>query len=132
MSELNEKLAGQAGIKVLGKSPAGEPEGSLWGEIDMTGFALYPGETVARRLCDFPSDLNACFKWLVPKLKEKSSDVCIYFAISEDDTVWTCEIEISRYKGESRAAIEETVAETPALALCVAIEQLIDKEAKDE
>lgn len=69
--DINEKLAGQAGIKVLGILPAGEPEGSLWPEIDMTGFALYPGETVARRLCDFPSALNACFKWLEPPLWEK-------------------------------------------------------------
>ena len=114
--ELNEKLARWAGIKVLGIVPDGTPEGSYWGEMDLTGFAVYPGESDASKLCDFTSSLDACFKWLVPKLREYGIMMAIL-----DDFTWLFNI----YNEKS---IHDGVGETPALALCKAIEQLIDEE----
>jgi hypothetical protein len=78
----------------------------------------------------FTDSLDACFKWLVPKLVEegwlarvqfgphlqrdfKTRHVCAYVLLS---------------KPYSQADYDAT-AESPALALCLAIEKLIDAEA---
>ncbi len=115
--ELNRKLAEFAGIKVLGVVLAGEPRGSLWPEIDMTGFAVYPNETRARTLCNFPEDETACFKWLVPLAIDKimaeqecSSDVAYAILFKK----WLQELEL--------------IIPEAALALCLAIEKLIDQQ----
>ena len=68
------------------------------------------------RLPDFPNDLNACFKWLVPKL----GGYVIFTG-----------------KGGVHAIVvldhwnNEAIAETPSLALCKAIEQVIDMETEN-
>lgn len=68
---------------------------------------------------DFPNDLNACFKWLVPD----HDIVKIIFTYFDDDA--TCTV----YQGgdwfEGSAEIGQD-----ALALCRAFEQLIDNERK--
>ena len=120
MDERNKKLAEWAGIKVLGISPANEPSDSLWGEIDMTGFALYPGETRARSLCDFPNDLNACFKWLVPKLI--ANDRWLRLEVISGDM--ECEAEIRDWNGHLHHTSGDV--ETAPLALCKAIERMVD------
>lgn len=58
---------------------------------------------------DFIGSLDACFQWLVPKLKQE---------MPED--------EFLQFVG--RMAVIVFVSETPALALCLAIERLIDAE----
>lgn len=62
---------------------------------------------------DFTSSLDACFKWLVPRLDIRD------IHLQEDEDGWQCDI----YGGEYWA-----IAETPALALCRAIEKLIGGE----
>ena len=122
---LNEKLAEWAGIKVLGISPAGEPKCSLWGEIDMTGFALYPNDDTARRLCDFTSSLDACFRWLVPKLLASKWKLSLSWSGIPPGKP-ACHISCwdAKYSKQTQPHIS-VVAETPALAVCMAIEQII-------
>ena len=64
--------------------------------------------------------LDACFRWLVP-----NHDItCIMFIYTDDDVI--CKIEIALSKEyEGLADIEK-----PALALCLAIEKLIDSGVK--
>lgn len=62
---------------------------------------------------DFTNSLDACFKWLVPKLREKSKGVTIYCW----DSLTTVKI--------GDVTIQD---KDPALALCLAIEKLIDIE----
>ncbi len=76
---------------------------------------------------DFTTDLNLCFKWLVPKLvksvfrldnisfQERGGKECVHIEFQpscNDPYGW------ETVTGE---------ASTPALALCLAIEKLIDK-----
>lgn len=74
---------------------------------------------------NFTESLDACFKWLVPKLVDGCTTADITFEFVEGDQ-WGCELEINHYHGMHRAAIENAEAETPSLALCLAIEKLID------
>lgn len=78
-------------------------------------------------LPNFPEDLSACFKWLVPKLQDKGITVDLYgfehrgFAVNLvsifpiDDT-------------GSCPTLGDSKDDNPALALCLAIEKLIDGE----
>jgi len=74
------------------------------------------------------NSLDACFKWLVPKLEEYYAYVLLQDE-SGGERYWVCEIYpdclLSR-KGYKALSVEE--GETPALALCKAIEKLIDEE----
>lgn len=90
--ELNKKLAEWAGVKPHPVYP--------------TGYD-YPY---------FTDSLDACFKWLVPKLEsyELKLNYKKHCAWVKLPTKYT----------------EFGMAETPALALCLAIEKLIDKEAR--
>ena len=64
----------------------------------------------------FTQSLDACFKWLVPKLNH------IEMVGHNGDFVWNPEI-------KDRLATVSTIGgKSPALALCLAIEKLIDKE----
>lgn len=125
--ELNKKLAEFAGIKVLGIIPAGEPKGSLWGEIDMTDFAVYPSETTARSLCDFPQSLTDLFRWITPECNKRHyiASVCTY----EGDL---CQ---GRLVPEPKFDYLPIYADwqkkgKEALALSLAVEKLVDKEEK--
>jgi len=102
LQELNEKLAEWAGFHSVHYRD-GETHG-----YD-TKEALY--------WLQFTQSLDACFKWLVPKIQDDdySQEVTIY----QYPNGWGC------YIGDMR---KYQVAETPALALCLAIEKLIDSE----
>jgi len=80
--------------------------------------AYYPNQfyykTWRKKLPDFPNDLNSCFKWLVPKLAVVNLTT-LYLS-----GFWAC------VTGEHGTF--DTTADTPALALCLAIEKLIDDE----
>jgi len=69
---------------------------------------------------NFPKSLDACFKWLVPKL-----DYYIQINTYYDEWAAFIDNQLGTLKVGSRG-------KTPALALCKAIEKLIDKEVKDE
>lgn len=66
---------------------------------------------------NFPKSLDACFKWLVPKFL----GYCIY---KQGDNHVAMVIPLKSETGIC------TDGKTPALALCLAIEKLIDAEAK--
>ena len=104
MNELNEKLARWAGFKYQSRSQS-------W---------TSPDKLFDMRLPDFAHSLDACFKWLVPKLGHVglSTQGC-YF----DVTIWAKDTD-SEYDGIM------TREATPTLALCKAIEKLIDAETK--
>jgi len=94
---LNKKLAEWAGLK--------------WKLGDLGGFADEYGYLQPY----FTQSLDACFKWLVPKLGKYP---CIKFDF-EDGLVfaYVCADDDKNAYGS---------AETAALALCLAIERLID------
>jgi len=101
--ELNKKLAKWAGFK--------------WQPITETW--LYPSEGLRLELPDFSQSLDACFKWLVPKL---TGEWTIAIANGHDFPY----VATVKNLGSSTK-----VGNTPALALCRAIEKLIEGEKGD-
>ena len=68
---------------------------------------------------DFTNDLNACFKWLVPKLDiEEPQILC-------DLGQYGCEVSV--YNNDTGKSYDY-INESPTLAFCKAIEKLIDGE----
>ena len=123
LNRLDKKFAEWAGFTNYGDTDWRRPDGMLAG-----GTGLCP---------DFTQSLDACFKWLVPK--------------SRMDTLWiinnldspTPKLEycfgITRGEGndlicwDKEIPIEDClspIVDTPALALCLAIEKLIDSGGK--
>jgi len=102
--ELNKKLAEWAGFKWDGR-------GWHYPRVGEKAHVVYCPD-----LPNFTQSLDACFEWLVPKLK--------YVIISN----WNKKKRptVSVFDGEGTCFMES--AETPALALCLAIEKLIDSE----
>ena len=92
--KLNEKLARWAGCED--------------GYITLMGI----------RYSYFTNSLDACFKWLVPKLD--------YFCLQREDAGRGFYADVSI--GEQYA--EYYQGETQPLALCLAVEKLIDEESK--
>ncbi len=125
MRELNEKLAKWAGFKQRGMSYTGI---RLWVAPDEVRhfdkvikeqqgqeYPRMPDKDNHYKLPDFPSSLDACFEWLVPKLKG--------YSLSKPTFLGVCVAIV--YMGESSF---EGVELNPILALCLAIEKLIDGE----
>lgn len=117
--ELNKKLAEWAGFYCL--------EG-LW--------TIRDEDVLEVRLPDFTQSLDACFKWLVPKvhtvgrgmlLELKAEPYKGYNAQVKDGKVqWAAYISERGYVSGEWSAWTGRHAESPALALCLAIEALID------
>ena len=119
MPELNKKLLKFAGFEILSIVP--RTEGSMWPDIDMTGFAVYPGKTRTGIAPIFLDDLNACFEWLEKPLVD-------YFIANTSSEI--------EYKHAYFSFLCNWLANyildephKPALALCQAIELLIDKKS---
>ena len=102
--KLNEKLARWAGFRPATQgeySPGSTPQP----DMERRGWGImYPDGQIKWYLPSFDSSLNSCFKWLVPKL-----DQAQYYEVLRSIKVKT---------------------ETPALAICLAIEKLIDGGSK--
>ena len=73
----------------------------------------------------FTSSLDDCFKWLVPKLEEKH--FCVMLDRGMLEKYWVALKHTSQVIHDHNYWEE---AETPALALCLAIEKLIDAKGK--
>ncbi len=103
--ELNSKLAEWAGFK--------HKVGALY---------EYPNEDYLgeRPLPNFPQSLDACFEWLVPNIPNLES---ISFVRRRGD--WIGQF---YYLSKEKPQVKVAIAETPALAFCLAIEKLIDTE----
>ena len=110
--KLNEKLAEWVGFKEAGFgwfNKLGEPDPNTLIQ------KVYRG-TLNRSL-NFTDSLDACVKWLVPKLK-------MYELNSyNNDGLHSAWVSLSEDGGW-----EASECETPALALCLAVEKLIDEE----
>ena len=143
---LNEKLAKWAGFhehewehyekKDAIIPPLGNWEDKWYSRCKTCGFDIvqsdrdnnsytYPDRSMWRILPFFIQSLDACFKYLVPKLIKEN--------------VWDIELKNSPYyPNQFQVVIERSLnphlaryqaqSENPALALCLAIEQLVDKE----
>ena len=103
--ELNKKLAEWAVFRLLYKDIE---DRKSWYWVQPNGQT----QAIREPLPAFPYSLDACFKWLVPKLPLQE----IYIQPTSDNS-WQVDIEREEYWAD---------AETPALALCLAIEKLID------
>jgi len=75
---------------------------------------------------NFTESLDACFKWLVPNVELVSIATRRAYTgpIAVPNGYWAT-VSIG-------ALAQDEQADTPALALCLAIEKLIDKEEQDE
>jgi len=112
--ELNEKLARWAGFK-RNSVPTRNREGKYvakWGYPDHESYTNVP---------DFVHSLDACFKWLVPKI----NDLRLY----RDEGVFSVHVYAAAYDNEGAYGRDEA---SPALALCKAIENLIDSKRDEE
>jgi hypothetical protein len=109
--ELNKKLAEWAGFQLSQGATSNHP------------YTIAPDGTVLGIAhpapLNFTSSLDACFKWLVPKLWD-SGVISLRIAQDKEGKYWAFILPVCEVEGE-----------TPALALCKAIEQLIDGESKD-
>ena len=111
MDETNIRLARWIGWEVRDDGYwRVSPEASGWG--------------TPKYLPDFTTDLNACFRWIVPKV----------FSVTIG-THWKTNTEktdkyFARIDQQDMTNYTE-VADTPALALCLAVDKLI-KEKEDE
>lgn len=114
---LNKKLAQWAGIKY-------EPDEDEFKVIFPDGDWYNIGHDWELKDEDieprFTQSLDACFQWLTPKLIEMDC----YIQLNNGD-YWTGEIWERAVVGRNTRHIGE--AETPALALCLAVEKLIDE-----
>ena len=98
--ELNKKLAEGAGIKHE--------------EYTFNGLPVVLGEDIP----DFTQSLDASFKWLVPKLT--------FWELIYNGYIGFCDAYV--WAGEDDKLFGGAQAETPALALCLAIGKLISLE----
>ena len=120
MNELNEKMLKFAGFITYNRS------------VEFTRIARYtsPDGKYLMRVPYFPNNLNACFKWLVPKL---SGDyrISLEWSLGGIICAWTIEECSENIKRSCYYSSTNTCdGGSPALALCLAIEKLIDGERK--
>ena len=109
-NQVNKKLAEWAGFRTYLQMG----NGSYYGVYEPNGdikVADFP---------DFTNSLDACFKWLVPKIWSLN---CIIF---DQSGAMICQHEVA----ESSAKDTLGEAEPYSLALCLAIEKLIDREVE--
>lgn len=136
---LKEKLARWRGFKKFGWK-----NWELWLKPDekppekLSISGLFPNSYA---LPNFPEDETACFKWLVPKLLDEYNIES--YSFKQGDNWYYSETNIWR-KGNTKHSFEvlqdehiakhfeqgASLSEITALALCLAIEKLIDEETK--
>ena len=102
MEELNKKLAEWIGFKLVEKAHHAD----IWESPNGTRYEGLP---------HFTFSLDACFKWLVPKLGK------IIIQLDNTAKLWYCSLVME----DMQSRMFTVRAETPALALCKAIEKLI-------
>ena len=131
--ELNKKLAEWAGFKL--RHTGIKDEIPVWLEPDdnyapdnPTAY-FFGGKNYG--LPDFTSSLDACFKWLVPKMENvggrRLEEIHLYPTSRGN---YLCELDMVQIEDRRspECEVKWAAAETSALALCLAIEKLIDAE----
>lgn len=118
--ELNEKLARWAGLQIR----LATDEHYHWFDGDDICSSVVLEDGV--EYIPFTDSLDACFKWLVPKLRQVTMSNSIVHPEG-----WMVDIfaggGVGKLLDRSSGA-----AKTPSLALCLATEQLIDSEVRHE
>lgn len=123
LQELNKKLAEWVGFKFSHKNRAKNFFTGALGK--MVKFWIYPNGDV-NELPNFTQFLDACFKWLVP---ERIAEITFMYA----SNCVSCDIEdldSNFYEGHFNTVSIEEAWTKSALALCLAIEKLIDGDRK--
>lgn len=115
LQALNERLATWSGFKHT--KFKGEYDGKKFTMSNITQPDGKTYKTYFGDIPDFTSDLNAIFKWLVPKLKGLAE-----IDISSPDENGRTMCKVIAYENSYGNG------ETPALALCLAIDKLITEE----
>lgn len=78
----------------------------------------------------FTESLDACFKWLVPKLTKEYIELEIHLDYLVKSNTWNLALLDGFYNpDEPKYLISVANSKDPALAMCLAIEKLIDSEA---
>ena len=108
--ELNEKLARWAGFEKGDWVVEGE-----W-PVTVRGFWRGPDGSVKCGVPDFTTSLDACFKWLVPQLSSYE------IATADGQFKGHCAVVFRRPASD----MVEADGDTPALALCKAIEKMME------
>jgi len=87
-----------------------------------------------RKVVQFTESLDVCFKWLVPKLDKLDISKNTRLSINSDcpNRIQVCVMIDKSYHNKSGLLIRNEIwgnaaDENPALALCLAIEKLIDE-----
>ncbi len=116
--ELNKKLAKWVGFQFIRVDLVPfhkKPEDYRTNYWYSSNHWVYPDETKTKGNCpNFTQSLEACFKWLVPKLQEvQGIPYSVDFNFGEGRVVCILHDVSAR-------------ADTPALALCLVISKLID------
>lgn len=108
--ELNEKLAKWAGLEQL--------------------VEYYKTASIIPNDKYFTGSLDACFKWLVPKvISDITLEVRVVFDCKPHAKEWSCLLTDTFYTEEEELNyLGSGRGKTPAPALCKAIEKLIDRE----
>lgn len=118
--ELNEKLAKWAGLH------RNDPTGGFWWDIE--GNEIFNFHKRDER--GFTDSLDACIKWLVPKLGKTLIGID-FIPPYRKQGEWLCNVEFEKvYMGRFIIESYRAKGETSALALCLAIEKLIDGDIK--
>ena len=117
MDELKEKMAKFAGFVWYDEPCSQEGCSAHCGWRYPNGDTVYP--LGMSGLLNFPESLDACDKWLMPKLFAFS----LHTHWNSCDEVSTF-IQADVYKDRRRSFVAK--AETASLAFCLAIEKLID------
>ncbi len=111
MEELNKKIAEWCGFELI--------RGDYWkGYIQYSQYWQFPTGRQDNVLPNFTTSLDACFEYIVPKLLDK---LWVDIQIDKDKVdVWIN----NGLRGSD--VVAHCVDKTPALALCRAVEELID------
>lgn len=123
MDELNRKLAEWAGFQY---KECTIDNGPIWSNYVKAMRWYRPNhqigiDSVSEHSPNFTHSLDACFKWLVPRLLELDWLPCI--SLIDFEHLWVAEL---HQDGPENTIWLDSKAETPALALCKAIEKLVD------
>lgn len=118
MNELNKKLAERVGFTIEYLRVKDNEPPTKYGSGVITGFWRRSNNSLVKlNQLNFTHSLDACFNWLVPKAIDK---IIARLNWSKESAL---DILFANWRHELRDEVEQ-----PALALCKAIEKLIDED----
>ena len=121
-SALNSKLAKWAGFKLESHKTLARAWGEGGGELFTLTYWTAPQDDEMMELPDFTTSLDACFKWLVPKIRELGYRFNLN-SLQGGGFI----VRIYEKPFDFKFAAE---GKTASLALCLAIEVLLDGDTR--